>query len=57
MEFWFTQFGVRVQKLCLTEDCDKDVSEVGATESSRFGQTYQPPPINTKLCQIPLHLA
>jgi hypothetical protein len=44
IEFWFTQFGVRIKELCLTGD------------PTRFGRTYQPPPINTKIYQMPLHL-
>jgi hypothetical protein len=60
MDCWFTQYRVQMQKLCLTEDCDtRHVGGVGvgAAEPSRFGQTYQPPPINTKLYQMPPHLA
>jgi hypothetical protein len=34
MEFWLTQFGVRMQKLCLRED--SDTRRVGG----RCGRTY-----------------
>jgi hypothetical protein len=57
LEFWFTQFGVQIQKYASRKIVTRDVLGVGAAEPSRFGWTYQPPPINTKLCQMPLHLA
>jgi hypothetical protein len=60
MELWFTQFVVWMQKLCLKEDCDTrhvGGGGVGVAEPTRFRRTYQPPLINTKLCQMPLHLA